>query len=782
MVRLAFKDNCTGCTACYNICPKQAITMRENEEGFLYPVIEEKLCIECGKCAQVCPVLAPEYDNLKPVCYAAYAKNEIRMKSSSGGIFTILAKEIINQGGWVCGAAYDENFNVKHILVDQEDELEKIRGSKYVQSDIGHMFMSIKEKLDCGETVLFTGLPCQVAGLKKYLNKDYVQLVTVDLFCHGVPSPKSYHKYLDAVASGKKIIDVNFRNKENYGWSSSSTISFEDGTQYKNSHKNDLFYNAFLPCMSVRKSCGTCMFSHIPRQSDISIGDYWGVEKYIPELNDGKGVSAVLVNNEKGKALWEKIEGDLEKAVSAKLEDISVGNPTLCSPFHPHPGRKHFFSVPDILPFKKAVANSLQHHYDVGVVGLWYGINYGSILTYYALYEVIRSLGYDPIFLAKPNKLWTEKFNDSNTVANKFIRPRCNVSNPRDDKDWNQMNNHCDTFILGADVIWNYEICGKDAGQYFFLDFVDSDKKKIAYSSSFGSGYHAPEKERRKSQYYLKRFDYVAVREQEGIRICKEKFEVEATQVLDPVFLLSEDFYRKIVDEIILDENERYITTYLLSVNEKKRELVIKLSEQLGVGQRNFVDPNLPERGEAALRLPVVKNVSVEKWLYYVANSEFFVGDSFHGLCFALIFKKPFICIVNRTDKSKVRFESLLKICGLENRLLYTDEDYISKIDEILKPIDYDAVYAKLNSHIEFSRNWLKNALETPKITKYSEMEIFEEQIREIAELERRIRLLENNLDEFKRTIDDDVRLKRWIKRNIKRVGKKVWGEIKKKL
>lgn len=760
MINLASSTTCTGCTACYNTCSQHAIKMEEDIEGFLSPHIEKDLCIECGKCIQVCPVISPEYNNSEPVCFAGYAESAVREKSSSGGIFTVLANSYLNEGGWVCGAAYDSTFNVKHILVNQKDDLEKLRGSKYVQSDMTNIFRSVKKLLDQDKKVLFSGLPCQVAGLKKYLGKEYDALLTIDLFCHGVPSPKVYRKYLNEI-SPKKIVKIDFRNKEHYGWSSSSTITFEDGTQYKNSHREDYFYKAFLPCMSVRNSCSRCKFSHTPRQGDISIGDYWGVEKYLPALNDGKGVSAILVNNEKGLLQWRKIEYQLEKVVPANFEDIAVGNPTLKQPFHSHPGRKHFFSALDILPFDQLVKNSLTHHYDVGIVGLWYGINYGSILTYYALYETIHSLGYDPIFLSKPNKLWNEKFNNPDTIAHKFIKPRCNVSNLRsNDKDWIQMNDHCDTFILGADVIWNYEICGKDAGQYFFLDFVNNDKKKIAYSSSFASGYNAPEQERRKSQYYLKRFDYVAVREQEGIDICREKFDVTAIQVLDPVFLLPESFYREIINSAGIADGERYVATYILGVNEQKRSFIMQLSEHLGVSNRNFVDPNAPEKGARLLNLPIVPDASVEKWLYYIANSEFFVGDSFHGLCFALIFRKPFVCFVNRTEPSKVRFISLLKLCGLEDRLIYTDEDYTNKMSAILEPIDYDSVYEKLNKNIEFSRDWLKKALDTPKSTIYNEMDILDEQFREIMELEQKFLRLENEMNDFKRTIDEDVQIK----------------------
>ena len=206
-------DDCCGCGACYSKCGVKAITMQENDEGFLHPVINEDSCVECGQCLKVCPVLnAKDENTATPDCYACAASDEIRAKSSSGGMFTLLAEYVLNKGGVICGAAYDEKWNVHHIIINNTADLDKLRGSKYIQSDTEKCYSEIEKLLKNGKEVLFSGTPCQVAGLNTFLGRKYDNLLTVDLLCHGAPSRGVWQKYLTESFKDRKIINVNFRS------------------------------------------------------------------------------------------------------------------------------------------------------------------------------------------------------------------------------------------------------------------------------------------------------------------------------------------------------------------------------------------------------------------------------------------------------------------------------------------------------------------------------------------------------------------------------------------
>lgn len=499
-------DNCTGCCLCQNVCPTNAISMRENQEGFIYPFVESSKCVECGKCLRYCPVENPEYNNDEnPVCHAINATNEIRKNAASGGVFSAFAELLLNNGGVIYGAAYNDDFSVEFKKAENLQELAKLKGSKYIQSKADNVYSNVKNSLSAGKRVLFGGCPCQVAALYKYLdNSDITNLYTMDIVCHGVPSPKVLQKYLKENFAGKKIRKLDFRDKSVYGWSSGINVYFEDGTVYRRLHTEDSFYKAFLPCICLRKSCANCKFSRLPRQADLTIGDFWGIEHFDKSLNDHKGTSVVLVNNKKGREIIEKCVQFWDKDIITPIEEATRINKTIMQPFHAHPARRRFFENLDRYSLDILVEKCQTHHYDIGIVGLWYGLNYGSILTYYALYKVVNQMGFDALMINKPNELWNERYIDRNSIANRFIYENCYVSNVRRNKrDWEDLNNHCDTFIVGSDVVWNYKICGLQSHQFFFLDFVDDSKKKIAMASSFGSGYDAPEDERILDKYYI---------------------------------------------------------------------------------------------------------------------------------------------------------------------------------------------------------------------------------------------------------------------------------------
>lgn len=249
------KEQCTGCGACYNICPTQAIRMKADSEGFLFPAIDEALCVNCGKCLNHCPVHTPQYDNsASPECYAVLAEDTIRSVSSSGGIFTLLAEWIIDQGGAVCGAAYTpDQYNVEHIIVTSREELGLLRGSKYVQSNTGNIYQEVKKYLNSDRPVLFTGTPCQVAAIHKLFGKSN-NLYTLDLVCHGVPSPEVYKAFIQEQEQkfGSKAVRVCFRDKSTTNWGHSTTIDFANGEKYQKIRNECPYLNSFLKLLSLR--------------------------------------------------------------------------------------------------------------------------------------------------------------------------------------------------------------------------------------------------------------------------------------------------------------------------------------------------------------------------------------------------------------------------------------------------------------------------------------------------------------------------------------------------
>lgn len=328
------KKECSGCTACLHICPKQCISMKQDDEGFLYPVVDKDICINCGLCEKVCPVATPIYKNEKEDVYAAYVKNiSQRIQSTSGGIFCVVAEWVIEQGGIVYGAAFDVNFKLRHIGVDAIQELNKLKGSKYLQSDLGNVFSEIKTYLLQGRWVYFTGVGCQVAGLNAFLRKEYDTLITSDLVCHGVPSQLMFDWHMDYLREKVKgnIISYSFRDCK--GWGVCETyeyVSQTRGRRIKNLRDYSLspYLYSFMWAFNYRYSCYDCKFAKVPRQGDITLADYWGVKKYFRELDASKGVSLILINSKKGEYVWEKIKHKTE-FYKSNLENAAEKNGNL---------------------------------------------------------------------------------------------------------------------------------------------------------------------------------------------------------------------------------------------------------------------------------------------------------------------------------------------------------------------------------------------------------------------------------------------------------------------
>jgi coenzyme F420-reducing hydrogenase beta subunit len=357
VIRINDKKDCMGCHACSNICPQRCISMENDSEGFLYPEVDCAKCIKCGLCVKACPVINKTMVDNDPIAYACINTNEkIRLDSSSGGIFTLIAEQIIDEDGVVFGASFDDNLELIHSYVDKKDELSKFRGSKYVQSKIGDTYYQAKVFLRQGRKVLFSGTPCQIAGLKLYLGQSYDNLFCVDIVCHGVPSPKAFKKYIDYIERkfGLKTRRIAFRRK-NEGWKRYSiAFTFENGLEHLQTNDKDIYIKAFLKNVCLRPSCYACEFKSLHRQSDMTLADFWGIQKVLPEMDDDKGTSLIFVNSDSGKLMLKNIGSktickkvDINYAVkhnSAAVESVGFNSK-----------REKFFNDLDCTPFNQLV-------------------------------------------------------------------------------------------------------------------------------------------------------------------------------------------------------------------------------------------------------------------------------------------------------------------------------------------------------------------------------------------------------------------------------------------
>jgi len=344
-------QNCSACAACANVCARSAISMQLDAEGFYRPVVDAEKCVECGACERACPwnkpVENPNVADVSPKTVAAYAKDEsVRLQSSSGGIFTVLAERVLDDGGVVVGVAQTAPTRFGHIVAENKADLAKLRGSKYVQADVGLVYREVRSLLKAGRKVLFSGTPCQVAGLYAVLgNAASADLFTVDIVCHGTPSVKVFEKYVrDMEKTGDSALDsINFRDKSE-GWSGYALLHrFKSGKSVSVHHGRSKYMRLFLSRICQNVSCAECRYRKLPRIADITLGDYWGISKYHPEMNDDKGTSVVLLNTEHGKALFEAV-ADKVAQCDSKVEYAIAGNPCIICSSMPHPKRAEFFA------------------------------------------------------------------------------------------------------------------------------------------------------------------------------------------------------------------------------------------------------------------------------------------------------------------------------------------------------------------------------------------------------------------------------------------------------
>ena len=669
---------CYGCSACLNICPNNAIEMIENDEGFKFPQINLN-CTNCGLCKNVCPSIMNESKNSsEPTCYAFLANDEIRKESTSGAVFPVLAKYFLENDGYVAGAVWKEDATVHHIISNKYDDIELMRNSKYLQSNIDSCYSQIKTLLKNNKKVLFTGTPCQVAGLKCFLQKEYNNLYCVDIICHGVPSPKVFRKYINEKIKNKdeKWVNTNFRDKCN-GWRPQLTTTTTTTTL---AAQNDAFMKGFLSNLFLRKTCTECKFQTIPRQGDLTIGDFWGIWNFDKNLNDEKGTSVVLENTIKGHLLINILQKSAKMFKEVPLKYAKDGNPCLTHPSIIHGARNLFFENFDKYKLNDIVEICDKDKVDYVIVNFWHTINYGASLTAWALQELLKEFGLTSLLLDRDsgwdNTLYAKSF--SKTFAEQYL----NVSHHYDKCELKELSKNIKGVILGSDQMLRLEYI-KEYLYKYLLNWVDTDTKKIALSASFGiekQEFINYKKFTPKVAKYMKSalqsFDYLSCREFSGKEIFKDVFGLSSDQILDPVFLLPPSKYDEIIKNSNID-NSNKIVCYVLDENEDYQKIYNNISQKT---HTEVVSIN--------------NNCLVEDWLKSVKEAKFIITDSFHGVCFALIFNKPFICVQNK-KRGQARFKSLISLFDIE-------ENFINSVDEFFsKDISLNTNYSKINKLIK---------------------------------------------------------------------------------
>lgn len=621
-------------------------------------------------------------------------------KSTSGGMFAELARYVFSQNGIVCGCTMErveEGFDIKHIYIENEKDLYKLQGSKYVQSKLGDTLKRAKDFLEQGRLVLYSGTPCQIAGLKTILNnKEYDNLLTVDLSCTGTPSLKIFNDYIKFLENKYKqqIINFEFRNKEILGWTcGNAIITFKNGKQKIIYNNVSSYLNLFINKKIQTNKCQNCQYAGLERVSDITLADAWGIEQEYPQLlkekfNKDIGISLILINSEKGKLFFNVVRDKLvfqeininkmikynnplnsfyKKQIDTRfLEEYSKhGYKGLENLFRYFLGKKYYYYViKNHTPkFVKNVINVfINKHKNVDCLLMTFYClsNYGSLLTAYALQKTIHKLGYSTKLIHYGNPCGYGK---SFIKKHLFLTKKCvNL------KDFIGLNKIADNFILGSDNLINLDTNSFNFVAQNLFNYTEENKKRIMISGSMGSWNGATKNQ--EDHNYIKelfnRFDYLSTREEYGKDVLKTVFNCESDWINDPVFYLEKEDYFELIKGVKEDYNNK-IMQYILYPTIKTDSIVDFYRQKLEAKVVKF------EGNDNVKYFSIHKGKKLENWLAAIINSKLIITDSFHCVAFALIFNKPFVCIKN--THATVRFTSLFKKLGIDIPLIENVEN-----------------------------------------------------------------------------------------------------------
>lgn len=692
---------CTGCSACFNICPHGAIRWQRDSEGFFSPRVVKELCRGCNVCSAVCPIYnTPSVflPKTSRIFIAANTSREELLQSSSGAIFPILAHAILEQKGTIYGAAWTSKFMLTHKRITQKKYLQSLRGSKYIQSNLGHCFSRVHFDLNKGKHVLFSGTPCQVAGLKSYLsynNVDLQKLLTVEVICRGVASPGFFMRWLEEKRESVPFITLSFRPQE-AGWQHSYKMAFFDERQQLISGENcweDLFYRAYLENRISRVSCGKCLYARPERCADITIGDF---DHNAFEANrfPQEGVSIVLLNSAKGKRFLPILQNHA-KIMPTSWEKCTYNRP-LFEPAYSHPGRQGILQMPrNRKPLLPRLENELFH---VGILGIVRADNFGTMLHSYALTKAVAKLGYIPEHINFYNvKPPVEPAFAAFRAKYLPLSPYCATRS-----DLVPLNYRMHRIIVGSDTLW-MNIRQADV-QANMLDWAWGHKCLTSYATSFGHDNYSASLSRETASSLLQRFDLISVREDTGLKILAE-MGIQAEQVLDPTLLYTSKFYDAIIeaDRAQRITSKPYVFTLFYHRNNAMR---------VATGAAKLLNGKYPVIN--GMHDAMGRMRSIGELLALVKHAKYVVTDSYHFTIFALLYKKYFLSVMPTDYKDGgARIPSLHRLLGLGTNKICTSLEEITE-DRLMACLDYEDIETILENERKKSWAFLARSLALP--------------------------------------------------------------------
>lgn len=746
--------------------------MVPNRDGFLYPKVNGDACIHCGRCEDVCPVLHPKAVDQLATCFIGKAKDEEAvLRSSSGGIFGELAKNVLAKGGCVFGCvAVKPSFRAEHVMVEKNEGLDLLRGSKYLQSEIGESYRQVRACLRAGREVLFSGTPCQIAGLKLFLGDDNPHLLTVEIVCHGVGSYLVFRKFLDELERKFESVvhAVKFKDKTFSQSPTTFTVDFENGKRYVRRTYSDPYGRAFMNRLCLRRSCESCPSRAGRSGADITIGDYWGAEVYHPEFDRTKGVSVIVAHTDAGRTAIQGAKIELEPSTFYKATRF---NPSLIRDQHVGEARrKKFFELIEyrsvgratriccdgsifafgiqrvcvfwrrcISKMRRMVCRTRMKSENflprVGIMTVRRELllsNYGSFFQHYALREVLKGMGFSPFRIE--NGSWIDELLDW-LMPLRIIRLRLLATIGRRKGDYNylgwgtlwnrfrfipnylklvgplfEVRRDSDyAYVAGGDGIWS----GSEPS-FFLLDLPDHIRRlSYAPSSSWARNAENPAW-RMVYKVASESYHRVSVREQAGVDICRLIApRREVAKVVDPVLLLSQEHYRKLLPAQRAFSRPT-LFCYLLNMRssaELPLDMFASVAEKLGCQLKILGIQGTERFVPRKYRL----QANQIDFLRFVRDASFVVTNSFHGVVFSLLFEKQFAFVRQKAatihSDQNLRQHELLDRFGLANRIV-RELTCGKKFAEVLaQPISWQAVENMLASERERSRKWLREAL-----------------------------------------------------------------------
>jgi len=702
--RLKNNETCTGCGACASICQENCIEMRYDHEGFIFPLIRAESCVECGRCSEICQAIdSIPGEKVGAVSFNLAAEYEIQKDSASGGVFYVLAKQFIERGQYVAGAVWKDGIYVQHVVSNRISDVERMRRSKYVQSEIGSCYKEVRLLLEEGNEVLFSGTSCQIAGLKAYLGKEYEKLLCVGIICLGVSSSSLLRHHILRY-SDDEIEQVDFRNRDKIGVGIGLYVRFKSGKEIvKRGMWEDSYIYQYSMDMICRRSCYKCRFrNNYP--CDVLIGDAGQIQHFVLK-NEMMERSVVFPLSDKGRKvvfgnldrfrfighslLDEIIASNNNSIIKSETENIILRNQV----------------------FDSTMCNGDSPHFDVLLATLW-APNYGTVLTNYSLYKAVENMGYSVVALAHSGNGVPKYCGGFLPKGNRdFIAENMTLSYQYMENT--DMKGLADIVLLPSDILWNeYIMRDYDSFQVYSLNWWNESVRKISYAVSIGTRDGFPIERKALFAKALDGFSAISLREKSGVDWIKESFHKDATHVLDPVFLLGREHYDRICRHPAGVSDKPELVLYVLRIdeewayyiNELKRATKKKITLIAGW---EFLECNRWEISKYGLDSIVTPRLDITEWLWYIKNAECIMTNSWHGACFSVIFEKKMLV---HTEKMTDRFDTLSEITELSEHFR-EQKNVVEDIHIMYSQINYKSVYDILQTKRRESHDWLKTAI-----------------------------------------------------------------------